>query len=174
MAIRTHSERIGGNGADGVRLRTEEPATLAAISDGIAGMVRLAGSRRFHSQRVAATEIPLSPTGYELLGRVDVDGFMRMSDLAAAADLQPSAVTAQVRHLEEAGLVARDQDPSDGRVTLVRITALGRRTRQRVQAMTLAYLDQATADWTADERAVFSGQLQRLLDGLHRVRVEDR
>jgi DNA-binding MarR family transcriptional regulator len=52
---------------------------------------------------------------------------MRMSDLGVLALVSKPRLTVHVRELEADGLVVRRVDPTDGRASLVAITALGRR-----------------------------------------------
>ncbi|OBZ18847.1 MarR family transcriptional regulator [Bacillus sp. FJAT-27264] len=56
--------------------------------------------------------------------------------------LDHSTVAKSVRRLEEAGLVTRSRSPKDGRVTLVKLTEVGREL-----------VDKATAVWTEMEKA---------------------
>src|SRR5919204_2378557 len=54
-----------------------------------------------------------------------------LGELAAAERVRPPTMTSIVRGLEGAGLVRREPDPDDGRVTRVRATAKGERILQR-------------------------------------------
>ncbi|QNO38259.1 MarR family transcriptional regulator [Protaetiibacter sp. SSC-01] len=58
------------------------------------------------------------------------DGVLRMSELAGYANSTLSRLSRAVARLERPGWVRREVDPSDGRVTLARITAEGRRAQQ--------------------------------------------
>ena len=60
----------------------------------------------------------------------------RLSDLAAAAEITPSAMTRIVEKLERRGLVQRVRGAqADGRAAKVEITAAGRRVRARIDEM---------------------------------------
>lgn len=61
-------------------------------------------------------------------------GSARMGDLAEQLLALPSRVTRQIRRLEDAGLVAREASPEDGRGVLASITERGRAVA--VEAMT--------------------------------------
>ena len=72
-----------------------------------------------------------------VLGRLDREGPMGISDLAGAERLRPQSMAQTVGELEEDGLVERRADPGDGRRALIELTAAGRETlaadrRQRV------------------------------------------
>jgi DNA-binding MarR family transcriptional regulator len=77
--------------------------------------------------------------GSLLVPLFEQDG-MRMSELAARARLSKQTMTTMVRLLERDGLVRRRPDPSDGRATLVELTAKARAFRP-VAEQSLADLD---------------------------------
>lgn len=65
---------------------------------------------------------------------------LRPGDIAAQARLSKQSMTGLVKHCEEAGLVARERDPDDGRAYRVSLTSRGR-ALQAVADETLAELD---------------------------------
>ena len=65
---------------------------------------------------------------------------LRIGELAERAALSKQSMTALVRACEDAGLVERRRDPTDGRAFQVRLTRRGRRFRRVAQAI-LAELD---------------------------------
>lgn len=69
--------------------------------------------------------LPSSPIpGGSLLPFLDLEG-TRSTELARRAGITKQAVTKVLKELEEAGLVTRIQDQSDGRAQLVRFTESG-------------------------------------------------
>jgi DNA-binding MarR family transcriptional regulator len=68
----------------------------------------------------------VSATGLSLLDRLDTAGGHRVTDLALLEGITQPAATALVNRLEGLGWAARSADPSDGRASLVTITAEGR------------------------------------------------
>ena len=58
-----------------------------------------------------------------VLGRLDRDGQAGVSELAALEYVRPQSMAATVAGLEEAGLVRRRPDPSDGRKAITELTA---------------------------------------------------
>jgi DNA-binding MarR family transcriptional regulator len=77
--------------------------------------------------------------GSILVPLLEEDG-LRMGELAARARLSKQTMTTMVRLLERDGLVERHADPSDGRASLVFLTARARGFRPVAEA-TLAELD---------------------------------
>jgi DNA-binding MarR family transcriptional regulator len=65
-----------------------------------------------------------------VLGRAE--GVMRIGDLAARLEIVPRSATSMVDALEEAGLAARQADPSDRRSVLVSLTPAGRTLLHRL------------------------------------------
>jgi DNA-binding MarR family transcriptional regulator len=68
-----------------------------------------------------------------LLGILSADGPKIMHELANALDITPRGVTTLVDGLEASGLVARTHQPHDRRVTVVGLTAKGRRACHEMQ-----------------------------------------
>ncbi len=71
------------------------------------------------------------------LGRAG-DGALRMHELAAAVLLTASGTTRAVDRLERAGFLERAPDAIDGRVTMVSLTASGRRRLRAAAPVHLA------------------------------------
>jgi DNA-binding MarR family transcriptional regulator len=67
-------------------------------------------------------------------------GSLRPGEMAAQARLSKQSMTGLVKRCEEAGLVARERDPDDGRAYRVSLTARGR-ALDAVAGETLAELD---------------------------------
>jgi DNA-binding MarR family transcriptional regulator len=61
-----------------------------------------------------------------VLGRLDRQGTMSIGDLARAERVRPQSMTQTIADLRDDGLIERRADPSDGRRTLVDLTAQGR------------------------------------------------
>lgn len=88
-------------------------------------------------------ELTLSQTS--VLVRLNREGPVTASELAAAEGIRPQSVCTIVNALQDRGLVARDQDPADGRRILLSVTAAGvdglhgaRRERARWLAVGIA------------------------------------
>lgn len=85
----------------------------------------------------------LSLTALATLATLERRGAQRISELAAAQGVAQPSMTVLAGSLEQAGLVARRPDPTDGRAVLVSLTAQGEEflaVRRRTQAERLSEL----------------------------------
>ncbi len=122
-----------------------------------------------HLNRLATQRIrmPLPAAQARLLATIEAHGEARIGALAAIDHCSQPTMTAQVRRLEEAGLVARTVDPGDARAVRIHITAKGRRTLNAVRADRAAAIEPQLAELAPGERQVLAeavGVLRRLLD----------
>src|SRR6476620_6921036 len=88
-----------------------------------------------------------------VLARLDREGPVSTSDLAAAEHMRPQSMAQTVRDLETAGLISRRPDPDDGRRALVELTADGRRRLREQRALREGWLSGTLErDLSADEQ----------------------
>ena len=71
-------------------------------------------------------QAPLSLTAALTLSRLNKEGPIRLTTLAAAEGIAQPSMTQLIQRLERQGLATRINDPEDGRVALVNITNAGR------------------------------------------------
>jgi DNA-binding MarR family transcriptional regulator len=76
----------------------------------------------------------LSPSQLSTLGVIARLGPIRLSEVADLESVNPTMLSRVVAALEETRLVRRRPDPDDRRAGLVEVTALGRRTHDRLRA----------------------------------------
>ena len=76
--------------------------------------------------RHISDQAALSLTAALALGRLDEEGPIRLTTLAAAEGIAQPSMTQLIQRLERQGLATRINDPEDGRVALVTITDAGR------------------------------------------------
>src|SRR6478735_1784265 len=72
------------------------------------------------------TDQTLSLTSALALSRLNKEGPIRLTTLAAAEGISQPSMTQLIQRLERQGLATRINDPEDGRVALVNITSAGR------------------------------------------------
>ena len=102
----------------------------------------------------------LSATSVTTLDTLSHDGPLRISDLAVREGVSQPGMTTLVNRLVEEGLAERFADPTDGRASLVRITAAGRavltdRHRARTEAIR-ADIQRLSAEHRADLAAALN------------------
>lgn len=92
---------------------------------------RVALRRFLHRTECVAREVGITPRWYLLLllikGAPDLSERSTVTELAERLHLAQSSVTELVTRAELAGLVAREQSPTDGRVVHLRLTPEGER-----------------------------------------------
>src|SRR6476469_7745574 len=71
-------------------------------------------------------QAPLSLTAALTLSRLNKEGPIRLTTLAAAEGIAQPSMTQLIQRLERQGLATRSNDPKDGRAALVNITNAGR------------------------------------------------
>jgi DNA-binding MarR family transcriptional regulator len=101
-----------------------------------------------------------------VLGRLDREGAMSTSDLAAAERVRPQSMAQTVSELEADGLISRRPDPADGRRALLELTNRGRETLRAERRQREGWLAESIAeDLSTEEQQV----LARALDLLRRL-----
>jgi MarR family transcriptional regulator for hemolysin len=94
---------------------------------------------------------------------------MRQKDLAASLSLDGSSVVRLLDGLQAGGLVERREGEDDRRVKAIVLTALGRKTVDRVERVAREIRDEALADLSDKEVATAS----RVLEHVCRVLDDD-
>jgi len=104
--------------------------------------------RRIIAERARGVHPDLQSSSYLMLSWLDQHGPQRASAMAEAFNIDKGAISRQVQHLVDLGLVDRAPDPADGRATLVSATedALGRLAA--VNAGRRRWLDERLRDWS--------------------------
>lgn len=117
--------------------------------------------KRVIGERARAVHPELQGSSYLMLGYLADHGPLRSSAMAETFDIDKGAISRQVHHLTELGLVDRTPDPDDGRATLVSASTEAVRRLAAVTADRRVWLDQRLGDWS-------EGELAGLIDVLGR------
>lgn len=123
--------------------------------------------RRVIGERAEAVHPQLQPASYLMLGYLADHGPLRASAMAEVFDIDKGAISRQVTHLEELGLVDRTPDPADGRASLVAASADAARRLEDVAAMRRRYLDERLSDWPEERLGRFAAELGRYNEALN-------
>jgi DNA-binding MarR family transcriptional regulator len=89
----------------------------------LASDLRLTVGRLVRRVRAESSLMPVGQTA--VLGRLDREGPMTTSDLAAAERVRPQSMARTVTLLQDEGFVESEPHPTDGRKTLLRIAPPG-------------------------------------------------
>ncbi len=143
---------------------------LAVVTDGgddeLPARLRLVVTRLARRMRQEGGE-GLSPSMNAALASIDRFGPLTPSALATIERIQRPTATRVIKNLEADGLVVREADPTDGRVSRVQTSADGRRLLARSRTRKTAYLAKRLRRLDPEERAVLARAaaiLERLND----------
>ncbi|HWD95165.1 MAG TPA: MarR family winged helix-turn-helix transcriptional regulator [Acidimicrobiales bacterium] len=130
--------------------------------------------RRGHlMQQIRATNAPgHSPLEIELLRAIIEAGEIRASDLASRLFVTKTSISRYVNNMLNDGLLRQRRDPSDGRATLLSVSAAGQREFEEREARRSAVLHDICRDWPKSDVATLTKLLKRLNDGLAQRRNE--
>jgi DNA-binding MarR family transcriptional regulator len=125
------------------------------------------------ARQAAAADVDLAQPSYVLLRTLIDEGPLPMGGLARIAHMDLGMAARQVNALVEAGLVARQPDPADGRVSLVAVTTDGKRVAGSLQGVRRRHLERALAGWSAAELDEFDRLLARFLADTTATSIDD-
>jgi DNA-binding MarR family transcriptional regulator len=117
--------------------------------------------RRVIHERARAVHVDMQPSAYLLLAWLAEEGPVRASAIAESFGIDKGAISRQIQHLVDLGLVTREPDPDDGRATLVAASDDAVRRMADVAAHRRKWLDEQLGDWSAAELAAFVDTLAR-------------
>src|SRR5215207_8613056 len=130
----------------------------------LASQLRIAIARSARRLR-QESDTGLSPSLTAALATVERHGPLTPSELAARERVQRPTVTRLVFRLEEAGLIARAADPTDGRSSLISVTPAGRRLLAAGRTRMDAFLSERLDALGAEDRATLE-RAATLLEGM--------
>jgi DNA-binding MarR family transcriptional regulator len=136
--------------------RTE---TLRELESEVGVLIRRI--RRVIGERARAVHADLQPASYLMLAYLAEHGPMRSSAIAETFDVDKGAISRQVQHLVDLGLVDRTPDPGDGRASLVSASDDAVRRLADVIAHRRKWLDERLGDWSDAELTGFVDVLGR-------------
>lgn len=137
--------------------------TAQGVASDLASQLRLSVvrlNRRLRSQR---PEESVSLTQISAMATLRTCGAMTPSELAANERVRPPSMTRVISALEEAGLVSRRDHPTDGRQSIIELTARGTELLNTETSLKERWLDRRLAELTEEERATL-GRAADIID----------
>jgi DNA-binding MarR family transcriptional regulator len=134
-----------------------------------AAHLRLAITRTARRMRQEAGA-QIGPAATAALATIERRGPLTPSELAKAERIQRPTATRLIARLEQEKLVLRASDPTDGRCSLISVTADGRALLRRLRKRKNAYLARRMRDLPSEDVAT----LERAAGILERVLEEER
>ncbi|WP_327068920.1 MarR family transcriptional regulator [Kitasatospora sp. NBC_01250] len=140
----------------------EVGAVYRAVEREVAVMFRRGRARSAEMSRLVHPK--LEGLAYSLLAHLAEAGQVRVTDVGAHFGVGKATISRQIKALEELGLVARESDPLDGRVSLVSLTEDGARRYLRAHEYRITTFRAMLADWEPAELRQFARLLARFND----------
>ncbi|GAB2706725.1 MarR family transcriptional regulator [Kitasatospora kifunensis] len=140
----------------------EAGAIYRAVEREVAVMFRRGRARSAEMSRLVHPK--LEGLAYSLLAHLFEAGQVRVTDVGAHFGVGKATISRQIKALEELGLVTRESDPLDGRVSLVSLTEDGARRYQRAHEYRIAMFRAMLDDWEPAELRQFARLLARFND----------
>jgi MarR family transcriptional regulator, organic hydroperoxide resistance regulator len=117
-------------------------------ADALNEAIRAIGIRHRALAVAAMAPFGIHPGHKLVLLELESAGPRTQAQLAAASGYEPPTITLSVQQLEALGLVARNPSPTDGRVTIVELTASGRALLPQLKAAWRGVAEQTVAGLT--------------------------
>ncbi|MGV3563854.1 MAG: MarR family winged helix-turn-helix transcriptional regulator [Nocardioides sp.] len=140
------------------------PESLVRLEQGVGVLVRRI--RRVIAERARLVHPDLQPASYLMLSHVAENGPMRASSVADLFTVDKGAISRQVTHLMELGLVQKTRDPEDGRAWLLSATPDAKERLRTVTEQRRTYLAERLEGWEAGDLELFTDLLARYNDSL--------
>lgn len=138
-------------------------SATAAPATGVEHLIRqLYGLGAVRRELGKAAHRELASQGFTALVAIHRGGACRVSDIAAALQVDLSVASRQIAALVEAGHLDRQPDPADGRAHLLHLTDAGIAAIARAHGEMLAVLGDALADWSPADIETLALGLGRL------------
>lgn len=123
-------------------------------SDNDLGAQLLSAVAKINRWATKHSELPIPAGQARLLSLVEQQGNARIGELAQADHSSQPTMTAQVKRLEQQGLLERTPDEDDARASLISLTDAGRAMLARARRARGAAIAPALAELSDADRAV--------------------
>ena len=117
--------------------------------------------KRVIGERARAVHPELQPASYLMLMYLVDQGPLRSSVLSEKFHVDKGAISRQVQHLCDLGLLDREPDPADGRASLISASPDAVRRLEAVDVDRRRWLEEQLAEWSESDLRAFVGGLAR-------------
>jgi len=122
--------------------------------------------RMFHRIGQQTPEAARQRSASWLLLAIRKRGPIRLADLAAACYIDASTASRQTAELVADGLLRRESDPSDGRVSLLALTEEGEQEAREILRRREEFFTAALSDWDRADIRRLADLMGRLTDAI--------
>jgi len=122
--------------------------------------------RRAYAQAAEAVSPGMMPGTFKVLTVIDHIGPVSASTLAERMEQDKGLISRAVTELEGLGLIERTPDPTDGRIRLITLSALGHERYDSVRFPFVDRLEAAMNAWPIESIERLTGLLQALASGI--------
>ena len=154
-------------GEDNSLRGAQAPTSTSVASDLNSGAIHL-----LRALGVVDRRTPLTPARLSALSVLVFGGRHSLGGLATAEDVAGPTMTRIVDGLVEAGLVAREADPTDGRAVTLSATTAGRELMDQARDRRLAAIVEAMTALSLDERDALTAAAPALRKLARALRAE--
>jgi DNA-binding MarR family transcriptional regulator len=149
----------------GARYRDEvEQALGPEVADALGALLRRGFRARLYSELTEGIGEGIDEVTYPVLSGLARAGPRSAADLAAEIGLDRSGVSRRASRLEEAGLLHRVADPSDGRSVLLVLTDSGASAVTVMRRRLSSRIEASMSTWPRAEAEAFARGLRRFVD----------
>jgi DNA-binding MarR family transcriptional regulator len=141
---------------------------LQRVEKAIVRIARIGAGRAAARNRAERSGVHLSRPAINLMSALHASGPVRLSHLADLTDLEAPLVSREIARLCDGGYVKRASDPTDGRATIVSLSAKGARAYDAYRQATDDIVVEAFAGWTAAELRTLADYLERVVHDVRR------
>ncbi|HEX3932167.1 MAG TPA: MarR family winged helix-turn-helix transcriptional regulator [Nocardioides sp.] len=140
------------------------PDELGRLEQEVGVLIRRV--KRVIGERARAVHPDLQPASYLMLTYLAAEGPRRSSVLSERFNVDKGAISRQVQHLCDLGLLDREPDPVDGRAALVSASADAVRRMEAVDRDRRRWLEEQLAGWSEADLREFVASLSRYNEAL--------
>ena len=141
---------------------------LQRVEKAIVRISRIGAGREAARNRAERSGVHLSRPAINLISALHASGPMRLSRLSDLTDLEAPLVSREIARLCEGGYVKRAADPTDGRATIVELSAKGRKAYTSYRRATDDIVVEAFGAWKAAELRTLADYLERVVHDVSR------